>query len=61
MASIGRIGEEKIMRKGRATPDARTAEAVNSLGDFEASYAERRSVRPVSFLSLFVLWRISTE
>jgi len=55
MARIGRIGDENNMRKGRATPAARTAEAVSSLGVFETSYAERRSVLPVSFISLWVL------
>jgi len=48
------------MRKGRAIPVARIAEAESSLGDFETSYAERRSVRPVSFLRFSVFMRMST-
>jgi len=51
-AKRGRIGEEKSIRKGRATPVARTALTLSSAGVLESSYAERKSVRPVSFNGL---------
>lgn len=59
-ASMGRMGEENIMRKGLAIPVRRTALIFNAAAGFLASYADMRASFPVSLRRAAVLRRMRT-